>query len=269
MISVPGRLHPIRVEWCPPRGADGAPLPPRPSNAAAAALAAKTGGAAQQRLDPAPYLRLLQRIDASVPPTQRGDALCFLPGAAEIAAVAAALAPYAASSRRWIILPLHASLPAEAQARVFEAAPPGVRKAILATNVAETSVTVDGVRFVIDSGRAKLMRHDAAAGGGALREAWVSAAAAAQRAGRAGRTGPGVCYRLYSPEEFAAMPPHTPPEIQRCAALLARKLRAPPVVRCSEPLRLRCGAGRRWRRWCSSSRRWAAAAQTPGAGEAR
>jgi HrpA-like RNA helicase len=220
VISVPGRLHPIRVEWLPPRDAHGAPLR-RASNAAAAALAAKTlgssSGAAFPRLDPAPYLHLLQRIDASVPAAQRGDVLAFLPGVAEISAVAAALAPYASSSRRWVILPLHASLPQEAQARVFEAPPPGVRKAILATNVAETSVTVDGVRFVIDSGRAKLMRHDAAAGGGALREAWVSAAAAAQRAGRAGRTGPGTVYRLYSPEEHAAMPPHTPPEIQRCA----------------------------------------------------
>jgi HrpA-like RNA helicase len=217
VISVPGRLHPIRVEWLPPRDAHGAPLR-RASNAAAAALATKTphSSAPFARLDPSPYLHLLQRIDASVPASQRGDVLAFLPGVAEISAVAAALAPYAASSRRWVILPLHASLPAEAQARVFEAPPPGVRKAILSTNVAETSVTVDGVRFVIDSGRAKLMRHDAAAGGGALREAWVSAAAAAQRAGRAGRTGPGTVYRLYSAEEHAAMPPHTPPEIQRC-----------------------------------------------------
>ncbi len=218
MIRVPGRLHPIRVEWHPPLDAHGAPLR-RPSNEAAAALAAKSaragGNSGAPRLDPAPYLRLLQRIDASVPANERGDALIFLPGGAEIASVAAALAPYAASSRRWVVLPLHAALPAEAQARVFEAAPPGVRKAILSTNVAETSVTVDGVRFVVDSGRCKLMRHDAAAGGGALREGWVSAAAAEQRKGRAGRTGPGVCFRLYSAAEFADFEPHTPPEIQR------------------------------------------------------
>jgi HrpA-like RNA helicase len=69
--------------------------------------------------------------------------------------------------------------------------------------VAETSITIDGIRFVIDSGRAKLMRHDAASFGGVLREGWISAAAAAQRAGRAGRTGPGHVYRLYSPDEFS------------------------------------------------------------------
>ena len=214
VLQVPGRTHPIRVEWVPPLGPDGQPLR-RLSNAQAAALAVKGGATHTPRIDPQPYLHLLQRLDASVPADQRGDLLVFLPGALEIDAVAAALAPYAASTRRWVILPLHAALPADAQARVFEAAPPRTRKAVLATNIAETSVTLDGIRFVIDSGRAKLMKHHAAFGGGALREGWVSAAAAAQRAGRAGRTGPGVVYRLYSAEEHGAFEAFTPPEILR------------------------------------------------------
>jgi len=204
VICVPGRTHAITVEHVPALGPDGEQLH-RPSNAAAAALAAKGGkqGSGGSRIDPAPYLRLLQRIDASVPETERGDVLVFLSGAAEIDSVLAALAPYAASSRRWALLPLHAGLPASQQSRVFEAAPSKVRKCVLATNVAETSITIDGIRFVIDSGRAKLMRHDAASFGGVLREGWISAAAAAQRAGRAGRTGPGHVYRLYSPDEFS------------------------------------------------------------------
>lgn len=76
-------------------------------------------------------------------------------------------------------------------------------------------MTIDGVRFVADSGRAKIMLHDAASRSSALREGWVSQASADQRKGRSGRTGPGVCFRLYSQEEFRAMPPATPPEILR------------------------------------------------------
>ena len=82
--------------------------------------------------------------------------LVFLPGMAEIQAVGDALRQYAAQSRRWVVLPLHSALSAEEQDRVFDAAPAGVRKAVLSTNIAETSVTIDGVRFVVDSGRAKV-----------------------------------------------------------------------------------------------------------------
>lgn len=96
-----------------------------------------------------------------------------------------------------------------------DAAPPGVRKAILSTNIAETSVTIDGVRFVADSGRGKIMIHDASSRSSALREGWISQASADQRKGRSGRTGPGVCFRLFSQEEFRAMPLATPPEIMR------------------------------------------------------
>ena len=80
------------------------------------------------------------------------------------------------------MLPLHSALSAEEQDRVFDAPPPGVRKAILSTNVAETSVTIDGVRFVVDSGRAKLMLHDAHSGGGSLQEGWISQARLAAHA---------------------------------------------------------------------------------------
>ena len=98
---------------------------------------------------------------------------------------------------------------------MFAAAPEGARKCILSTNIAETSVTIDGVRFVADSGRAKEMLHDAASGGGALQEGWISRASADQRKGRAGRTGPGKCYRLYSEAAFRELRPFSLPEIQR------------------------------------------------------
>ena len=89
--------------------------------------------------------------------------------------------------------------------RVFDVAPPGVRKCILSTNVAETSVTIDGIRFVVDSGREKEMRYEAAGGAHSLQEGWVSRASAEQRKGRAGRTGPGVCFRMYAASSSAAI----------------------------------------------------------------
>ena len=81
-----------------------------------------------------------QRIDAKYPKNQRGDLLVFLPGMAEIGAVAEHVRPYAAESKRWIVLPLHSALSADEQDRVFDVAPEGVRKCVLSTNVAETSV---------------------------------------------------------------------------------------------------------------------------------
>ena len=156
-----------------------------------------------------------QRIDAKYPKNQRGDLLVFLPGMAEIGAVAEHVRPYAAESKRWIILPLHSALSADEQDRVFDVAPEGVRKCVLSTNVAETSVTIDGVRFVCDSGRHKEMQHDARTGAGSLQEGWISKASADQRKGRAGRTGPGVCFRLYSESEYDGFQKSTPPEIFR------------------------------------------------------
>ncbi|KAK3234497.1 hypothetical protein CYMTET_55253 [Cymbomonas tetramitiformis] len=123
--------------------------------------------------------------------------------------------PYAASTRRWVILMLHSALSVEEQDKVFDLAPEGVRKCILSTNIAETSVTIDGIRFVVDSGRAKEMVHDPRTGMASLQECWISKASADQRKGRAGRTGPGVAFRLYSKEEFDKFPDFTPPEVHK------------------------------------------------------
>uniref|UniRef100_H3BY49 DEAH (Asp-Glu-Ala-His) box polypeptide 34 n=1 Tax=Tetraodon nigroviridis TaxID=99883 RepID=H3BY49_TETNG len=99
--------------------------------------------------------------------------------------------------------------------QVFDIAPAGVRKCIISTNIAETSVTIDGVRFVVDSGKVKEMSFDPKAKMQRLQEFWISRASSEQRKGRAGRTGPGVCYRLYAESDYNAFAPYPVPEIHR------------------------------------------------------
>ncbi|KAL5524621.1 ECM16 [Sanghuangporus sanghuang] len=100
------------------------------------------------------------------------------------------------------VLPLYSILPTEQQMRVFQAPPEGSRLVVIATNVAETSLTIPGIRYVIDCGRAKKRCYDVLTGVQSFRVNWISKASADQRAGRAGRTGPGHCYRLYSSALF-------------------------------------------------------------------
>lgn len=100
------------------------------------------------------------------------------------------------------VLPLYSMLPTEAQLRVFEPPPEGTRLCVIATNVAETSVTIPGVRYVVDCGKSKERKYDVETGVQTFEIDWTSQAAAGQRAGRAGRTGPGHCYRLFSSAVF-------------------------------------------------------------------
>lgn len=100
------------------------------------------------------------------------------------------------------VLPLYSLLSNEQQLKVFQPPPDGTRLVIVATNVAETSLTIPGIRYVVDSGRVKERQYDAATGVQSFQVTWVSKASASQRAGRAGRTGPGHCYRLYSSAVF-------------------------------------------------------------------
>ncbi|KAF7186428.1 putative ATP-dependent RNA helicase PB1A10.06c [Pseudocercospora fuligena] len=114
------------------------------------------------------------------------------------------------------ILPLYAALPAAQQDLVFQKTADGIRKIILATNVAETSLTIDGVRYVFDCGRSKEKVYDVETGVQEFKVDWISKASASQRMGRAGRTGPGHCYRLYSSAIYEAhFEEHTLPEILR------------------------------------------------------
>ncbi|KAM0749651.1 P-loop containing nucleoside triphosphate hydrolase protein [Meredithblackwellia eburnea MCA 4105] len=114
------------------------------------------------------------------------------------------------------ILPLYSLLPTEKQMRVFKEPPPNTRLVVIATNVAETSITIPNIRYVVDTGRAKERKYDADSGIQTFEVSWISKAAASQRAGRAGRTGPGHCYRLYSSAVFENyFDQHTKPEILR------------------------------------------------------
>ncbi|KAH6806578.1 ATP-dependent RNA helicase [Perilla frutescens var. frutescens] len=115
-----------------------------------------------------------------------------------------------------IILPVYSALPSEVQSRIFEPAPPGKRKVVVATNIAEASLTIDGIYYVIDPGFAKQNVYNPKQGLDSLVITPISQASAKQRAGRAGRTGPGKCYRLYTESAFHnEMSPTTIPEIQR------------------------------------------------------
>jgi len=114
-----------------------------------------------------------------------------------------------------LVCPIFAALPPTQQLKVFEPAPPNARKVILATNIAETSITINGIKYVIDTGVVKSREYNAKIGLDTLRVQTISKAAAMQRAGRAGRESSGKCFRLYTEETFASLPDSTVPEIQR------------------------------------------------------
>jgi len=141
-----------------------------------------------------------------------GHVLVFLPGAAEIRRAIDACAELAAR-RELLLLPLHGALSPDEQDRAL--APSDRRKIVFATNVAETSITIDGVAAVIDAGTARVARHDPWSGLGALRVEPISRASAAQRAGRAGRTRPGRCLRLYTRHDHDTRREFDAPEIER------------------------------------------------------
>ncbi len=139
-----------------------------------------------------------------------GDILAFLPGAGEIRACAEQLRETSGASAP-SIHPLYGDLPFAEQQKAILPGPQ--RKVVLATNIAETSLTIEGVRTVVDSGLSRVLRHDPASGMNRLLTVRESRASAEQRAGRAGRIAPGICYRLFGPHSFHAMTAFTPPEI--------------------------------------------------------
>jgi len=150
----------------------------------------------------------------------QGDILVFLTGQEEIDTSCQILYERMKSLGplvpELIILPVYSALPSEMQSRIFDPAPPGARKCIVATNIAETSLTIDGIYYVVDPGFCKQNCYNPRIGMDSLVVVPISQAQAQQRAGRAGRTGPGKCYRLYTEAAFRnEMHPTTVPEIQR------------------------------------------------------
>ena len=149
-----------------------------------------------------------------------GDVLVFLTGQETVENLEDLVNDYATgmdpSLPKVLVLPLFAALPQAAQQRVFMPTPPRTRKIILATNIAETSVTVPGVRYVIDCGKAKMKHFRTRLGLDSLLVKPISKSAAIQRKGRAGREAPGKCYRLYTEKDYLELAEAPTPEILRC-----------------------------------------------------
>src|SRR5207248_3221577 len=141
-----------------------------------------------------------------------GDILVFMPGMGEINSTINALRAVR-TREKLAFIPLHGELPPEEQDRAF--APNPLRKVVVATNVAETSVTIDGILHVVDSGLARVARYDAERGINTLLLEEISRASSEQRKGRAGRTAPGTCYRLWTESGQLNRPERNTPEIQR------------------------------------------------------
>jgi ATP-dependent helicase HrpB len=183
ILSSEGRMYPVAMRW-------GRPFQPG------------------ELIEP----RLVQTVlDALNDET--GSILVFLPGQAEIRRVHQQLADALGESTQVLLCPLHGELDLAAQRAAIDPAPAGKRKVVLATNIAETSLTIDGVRVVIDAGLARVPRFDPGSGMTRLDTQRISRASATQRAGRAGRLEPGVCYRLWSQDQHEQLAAYASAEI--------------------------------------------------------
>jgi ATP-dependent helicase HrpB len=189
-VSVPGRSFPVEVQYL---GQQGAPVLP----------GARYGEPLERRMAAAVRRALAET---------RGGVLAFFPGAGEIRRTQRLLeAELPPDTLR--LLPLYGELGAAEQDAALEPAPTGGRKVVLATNLAETSLTIPDVTAVVDSGLVRRSRFDPGSGMSRLELTRISRASAEQRAGRAGRVAPGVCYRLWSESGQASLAAFTPPEI--------------------------------------------------------
>ena len=180
ILSSAGRSFPVETRYRPPR--------------------------ADMRIEAAVVATILTALQGDT-----GDVLVFLPGAGEIRRVEASLGERDTSGA--LVLPLYGALTHDVQDRAIRPDPHGRRKVVLSTSIAETSLTIDGVHVVIDAGLSRVPRFSPSTGMTRLETVRVSRASADQRRGRAGRLGPGVCYRLWPEHEDAHLLASTPPEI--------------------------------------------------------
>lgn len=160
----------------------------------------------------------LFQIHRELPPQE--DILIFLTGQEEIESAVKSIRDISkqltSDYPSVMVCPLYAALPSQTQLRVFQPTPQNCRKVVVATNIAETSITISGIRHVIDSGMVKAKIHNSRSGLDLMKIVHISKAQALQRSGRSGREAPGTCYRLYTEEQFEAFRTNTVPEIQRC-----------------------------------------------------
>ncbi len=208
VIEVSGRLYPIEMRYRPVEGEESAPVAAA-GTAPAKGDKARAGRAKERGRD------LMDALVDAVDEAQRcgpGDVLVFLPGEREIREAAEALrkAQHLPGTE---ILSLFARQSAQEQARVFSSS--SGRRVVLATNVAETSLTVPGVRYVVDTGLARIKRYSPRTKVEQLQVEKIAQSAAQQRAGRCGRVMDGICFRLYDEDDFTRRPLHTDPEILR------------------------------------------------------
>jgi ATP-dependent helicase HrpA len=234
VIEVSGRTYPVEIRYRPAGGADDASATPEISGADDDGIPSSRGRAAPSPSNPRNSARAVAKpgrsdddvdevgaVVAALRELDResaGDVLVFFPGEAEIRDAADAIrGAYQNDVAPTEVLPLYGRLSAAEQHRVFErSSVAGVRRRIiLATNVAETSLTVPGIRYVVDTGTARISRYSNRSKIQRLPIEAVSQASAQQRSGRAGRTSPGIAIRLYSEEDFTRRPEYTEPEILR------------------------------------------------------
>lgn len=183
VVSSEGRMYPVDVRW-------GRPFQPG------------------EFIEP----RVVDTVHQALA-DEPGSLLVFLPGQAEIRRVHETLQASLGGRQDILLCPLHGELELSAQRAAIDAPAPGVRKVVLATNIAETSLTIDGVRVVIDAGLARVPRFDPGSGMTRLDTQRISRASATQRAGRAGRLEPGVCYRLWSEAQHDQLAAYASAEI--------------------------------------------------------
>ncbi len=183
VVRSEGRMYPVKQRW-------GRPFQ------------------AGERIEPRVVQTVLQALDE-----ESGSVLVFLPGQAEIRRVNETLSEQLSGRRDVLLCPLHGELELTAQRAAIEPAPAGKRKVVLATNIAETSLTIEGVRVVVDAGLARVPRFDPGSGMTRLETRRISRASATQRAGRAGRLESGACYRLWSEDQHAQLAAYGDAEI--------------------------------------------------------
>jgi ATP-dependent helicase HrpA len=203
VIEVAGRAYPVEIRYRPVLEGDDETGPGRDD--------ARDARSDRDDVGPADEVEAVCQAVAELCGEGPGDILVFLPGEREVRDTAEALSK--ADRHDLELLPLYGRLSSAEQHRIFE--PHARRRAVLATNVAETSLTVPGVRYVVDTGTARISRYSRRTKVQRLPIESISQASANQRAGRCGRLGPGICVRLYSEEDFDARRPFTEPEVLR------------------------------------------------------